>query len=384
MTREEIMSFGFEEIENRKSEIVKELETADAATIEAINAELDVIEERNAALELEVEEKRKAAEAVALGAGKKIEERKDDKKMSNLEVRNTPEYISAYAKYIKTGKDAECRALLTETVPGGYVPVPEFVENAIQTAWDNDEIFSRVSKTFIPGNDKVGFEASASPAEFHVEGSERPDEETLVLGIVDIIPDYIKKWITCSDKALAVGPNALLQYLYDEIEYQIVKLAADTAVAKIMAAPTTSTQNAVGVPHVNGAVDPGTILQAIGLLGGNARNRVFIGSGSTIAAVRGAALLANYAFDPFFGLTVIQNDTLGDAAIVGDLAGVRANLPEGGNVRFIFDELSLAEYDLVKIVGKMLVGIEVVGPKMFAVIAEESESGAASTPNDAA
>lgn len=368
MTREEIMLFGFEEIETRRSEIVKELETADAETIDAINAELDVLEERKKALEVEVEEKRKAAEAVALGAGKEIETRKDERKMTNLEVRNTPEYIAAYAKYIKTGKDTECRSLLTEAVEGGVVPVPEFVENAIQTAWDNDEIFSRLSKTFIPGNDKVGFEVSATPADWHEEGGDAPDEETLVLGIVDIIPDYIKKWITCSDKALAVGPNALLQYLYDEIEYQIIKLAGDAAVEKILNAPATSNSGHVGVAQVAGAVDPSTILEAIGKLGGNARDRVFIASGTTIAAVRAMALQANYAFDPFFGLTVIQNDTVIDGAIVGDLSGVRANLPEGGTVRFVFDELSLAERDLVKIVGKMLVGIEVVGPKMFAVI----------------
>ena len=374
MTREEIMLFGFEEIETRRSEIVKELETADAETIEALNGELDAIEERKAALDLEVEEKRKAAEAVALGAGKEIETRKDDKKMTNLEVRNTPEYIAAYAKFIKTGKDNECRALLTEAVDGGYVPVPEFVENAIQTAWDNDEIFSRLSKTFVPGNDKVGFEVSATGASIHVEGDDEPDEETLVLGIVDIVPDYIKKWITCSDKALAVGPSALLAYLYDEIEYQIVKLAADTAVSKILSAPASSTTSAVGVAQVSGSVSAATILEAIGKLGGNARNRVFIASGTTIAAVRTAALSASYAYDPFFGLTVIQNDTVTEGAIVGDLAGVRANLPEGGSVRFIFDELSLAEKDLVKIVGKMLVGIEVIGPKMFAVISNESES----------
>ena len=374
MTRDEIMVLGFEEIETRRLEIVTELAEANKETIEALNGELDVLEERKNALEVEVEEKRKAAEAVAHGAGKEIETRKDDKKMTNLEVRKTPEYIEAYAKYIRTGKDAECRALLTENATGGYVPVPDFVDEAIQTAWDNDEIFSRLSKTFVPGNDKVGFEVSATGAAIHEEGGEDIDEETLVLGIVDIVPDYIKKWITCSDKALAVGPRELLAYLYDEIEYQIVKKAADVAVAKILAAPASSTTSAVGVAQVSGAVNAATILQAIGQLGGNARNRVFIASGTTIAAVRGEALLANYAFDPFFGLTVIQNDTVTDGAIVGDLAGVRANLPEGGAVRFIFDELSLAEKDLVKIVGKMLAGIEVIGPKMFAVITAESES----------
>lgn len=373
MTRDEIMALDFEALEERAQAIAVETADADAEKIEELNAELDYIEERKTALNIEVEERKKAAEAVAAGAGQEIEKREEVKPMTNMEVRNTPEYIAAYAKYVKTGKDAECRALLTETV-SGYVPVPEFVDDAIQTAWDNDEIFSRVSKTFVPGNDKVGFEVSATGAAVHTEGDDAPDEETLVLGIVDLVPDYIKKWITCSDKALAVGPRALLQYLYDEIEYQIVKKAADVAVAKILAAPATSTTSAVGVAQVAGDVDAAAILQAIGLLGSNARNRVFIASGTTIAAVRAAALQANYAFDPFFGLTVIQNDTVTDGAIVGDLAGVRANLPEGGAVRFIFDELSLAEADLVKIVGKMLAGIEVIGPKMFAVITGESES----------
>lgn len=368
MTREEIMVLGFEDLEKRAAEIVTETAEADKEQLEMLNAEIDAIEERKAALNEEVETRKKAAEAVMKGAGETIEERKESTKMTNKEIRNTQDYIAAYAKYVKTGKDMECRALLTEAVEDGVVPVPEFVESAILTAWDNDEIFSRVSKTFVPGNDKQGFEVSATDAEFHTEGDDAPDEEELVLGIVDLIPDYIKKWISVSDKALAVGPSQLLTYLYDEIEYKIVQLAADTAVAKILAAPAASTTAAVGVAQVAGDVSAATILQAIGQLGPNARDRVFIASGTTIAAVRTAALEANYAFDPFFGLTVIQNDKVTDGAIVGDLAGVRANLPEGGSVRFIFDELTLAEADLVKIVGKMLVAIEVVGPKMFAVI----------------
>lgn len=373
MTREEIMTLGLEDLETRAAEIATETAEADKDQLETLKAELDAIEERKAAVLQENEEKRKAAEAVANGAGKEIEKR-EESKMTNKEIRNSQEYIAAYAKYIKTGKDAECRALLTEAVQDGVVPVPEFVENTIMTAWDNDEIFSRVSKTFVPGNDKQGFEVSATGAEFHTEGGDAPDEETLVLGIVDLVPDYLKKWISVSDKALAVGPSALLQYLYDELEYKIVQAAADAAVAKILAAPATSTTSKVGVAQIAGDVEAATILQAIAQLSSQARDRVFIASGTTIAAVRTAALAANYAFDPFFGLTVIQNDTVTDGAIIGDLNGVRANLPEGGSVRFIFDELTLAESDLVKIVGKMLAAIEVVGPKMFAVITGESES----------
>lgn len=373
MTREEIMTLGFEEIEARAAEIAAETAEADKDRIEELNTEMDAIEERKAALIQEAEEKRKTAEAVAAGAGKPIEERKEEHTMTNKEIRNTQEYIEAYAKYVKTGKDAECRALLTEAVEDGVVPVPEFVESTIMTAWENDEIFRRLSKTFLPGNDKVGFEISATDAAVHTEGDDAPDEEVLTLGIVDLVPDYVKKWITVSDKALAVGPSALLQYLYDEIEYKIVQKAADVAIEKILAAPTTAAADKVPVAHVDGEVSTATIIEANAQLGSVARDRVFIASGSTIAAVKTAALSANYAFDPFDGLTVIQNDKVTDGAIVGDLAGVRANLPEGGSVRFIFDELSLAEADLVKIVGKMLAAIEVVGPKMFAVISEESE-----------
>ena len=367
MTRDEIMELGFDELETRAAEIATETADADKEKLETLNAELDFITERRDALKLEAEERKKAAEAVIAGAGEVIETREEITTMTNKEVRSTPEYIEAYAKYVQTGKDTECRALLTEAVEDGVVPVPDFVESTIMTAWENDEIFSRVSKTFVPGNDKQGFEVSATGATVHTEGDDAPDEEELVLGIVELVADYVKKWISVSDKALAVGPRALLQYLYDEIEYKIVQKCADIVVAKILDAPAVSTKAAVGVAQIAGEVDPGTILAAIAALGSNARNRVFIGSGETITAVRTMALQGNYAYDPFFGLTVVQNDTV-TGAIIGDLAGVRANLPEGGAVQFVFDPYSLAEADLVKIVGKMLAAIEVVGPKMFAVI----------------
>lgn len=367
MTREEIMTLGFEDLEKRAAEIAAETADADKDQIEALNAELDSIEERKKALNLEVEKRKKDAEAVANGKGKEIEKRKEVEKMTNKEVRNSQEYIEAFAKYIKTGKDAECRALLTENVEGGVVPVPELVENRVRQAWENDKIFSRVSKTFVKGNLKVGFEISASDAEVHVEGTDAPNEEELVLGIVNMVPEYIKKWISVSDKVLAMGAEEFLAYIYDELTYKIVKKAADMVVSAIASAPGSSTSSAVGVAQIEATVDAEAIIDAIAELGDEAQNNVFIASGSTIAAVKKAALTANYALDPFQGLEVIQKDGV-TGAIVGDLSGVQANLPEGDAVRFIFDEYSLAEADLVKIVGKLIAAIAVVGPKMFAYI----------------
>lgn len=367
MTREKIMTLGFEDLEKRAAEIAAETADADKDQIEALNAELDSIEERKKALKEEAEKRKKDAEAVASGKGKEVEKRKEVEKMPNKEVRNSQEYIEAFAKYIKTGKDAECRALLTENVGGGVVPVPEFVENRIRQAWENDKIFSRVSKTFIRGNLKVGFEVSATDAVVHTEGTAAPAEEELVLGIVNMVPEYIKKWISVSDKVLAMGAEEFLAYIYDELTYKIVKKAADMVVAAIAGAPAASTSSAVGVAQIEATVDAAAIIDAIAALGDEAQNNVIIASGSTIAAVKKAALTANYALDPFQGLEVIQKDGV-TGAIVGDLAGVQANLPEGDAVTFKFDDLSLAEKDLVKIVGKLLAAIAVVGPKMFAYI----------------
>ena len=373
MTREEIMNLGFEELETRAAAIAAETAEADADQLEALNAELDAIEERKKALKIEVEERKKAAEAVAAGAGKEVRKGKEVETMTNKEIRNTPQYIEAFAKYIKTGKDAECRALLTENADDGVVPVPELVESRVRQAWENDKIFSRVSKTFVRGNLKVGFEISASDASVHAEGADAPAEEELVLGIVNMVPEYIKKWIAPSDKVLAMGAEEFLAYIYDELTYKIIKKAADLVVAAITSAPASSTSSAVGVAQIESEVDAAAIIDAIAELGDEAQNNVFIASGSTIADVKKAALTANYAFDPFQGLEVIAKDGV-TGAIVGDLAGVQANLPEGDSVRFIFDEYTLAEADLVKIVGKLLAAIAVVGPKMFAYITGSAES----------
>ena len=376
MTIEEIKDLGFEELGTRSAEIAEETKSANAEQLEQLKAELDAIDERKKALNNEIEETRKKAAEVANGCGEEIEERKENK-MTIKEVRNSKEYIDAYAKYVKTGKDAECRAILTQNADElseyPVVPVPDFVESRIRQAWENDRIFSRVAKTFVAGNLKVGFELSSTGASVHEEGADAPDEETLLLGIVTLVPQMLKKWVTVSDEVLALGSEQFLAYIYDEIAYKIVELAADTVIAKIQAAPTTATSTAVAVPQIAGPVSAETILDAIAQLGDGARDLVIVASGQTIADMKKAALQANFEFDPFQGLTVIQKTGV-EGAIVGDLAGVQANLPEGDGVKFKFDDLSLAEKDLVKIVGRLYAAIEVVGPGMLVNITEPSES----------
>lgn len=382
MTREEIETLGIEELEQRSAEIAAETATADLEQIEALNAELDAIEERKAAVIKETEERKAAAEAVAAGAGKHIEERTENK-MTFEEFRNSKAYVDAFANYIKTGKDEECRALLkeyradrdpatflTENVSGN-VPVPEFVEARIKTAWERDEIFNRVTKTFVKGNLKVAVETSATAASVHTEGEDAPAMEEVTLTIVELVPATIKKWVAFSTEVLAMGSEDFLAYVYDEITYRIIQKAAEIALGAIL-----NDTNLLNGHTVNGAVSTATIIQAIANLGPEARDLVLIADAQTIADVKIAALSAGYAYDPFQGLTVITGPAsiLSGAAIVGDLKGVQANLPEGENVRFVLDEYSLAEKDLIKLVGRLYAAIDVVGLGMFALIDGVPES----------
>lgn len=382
MTNEEIRALDMEQLEERAAEIASEVETADAEAVDTLSEELDVIEERKQEIRAEAEEKRAAIEAVIEGEGEEVEVSKEERKVMNAkEVRALPEYIEAYAEYIKGNNDGEeCRSLLTQNaVIGsdefGTVPVPTYVEERIQAAWEDDEIMRRVRRTFIRGNVKVGAEISATGAVFHEEGADAPAEEVLTLAVVDIIAKSVKKWITISDEALDLTGQAFLDYLYDEIEYQIVKAEAAAVIDAIVSAPTTGTDAPI-VATLDGS--QGSIAEVVYMLEGMVigDNKVVIANPATIAAAKIDTLSAGYGYDPFDGMTVIETSALpsladagsGDAfLIVGDLQAIQANFPAGGEVTFKFDDLSLAEHDLVKIVGRQMCGIGLVRTKAFAV-----------------
>lgn len=366
MTREEIKALDMDALEKRANEIAVETAEASMEALEALTAEIDAIEERKAEIKRDADEKRAKMLEVLEGAGEVIVEKKEERKMDPREVRKSAEYIDAYVEYVKKGYDlerlgAEKRALLTENAgEGGTIAVPVYIEDRIQTAWENDEIMRRVRRTFFAGNLKVGAEVSASPAVVHAEGAEAISEEELVITYIDLIPEYIKKMVRVSHTAMALRGTAFLDYLYDELEYQIVKLAAANVVAAMAESSLAATSDLAGATPT--AAD---IIQAEGLLSAEATNPVIITTRAIAADLKAAALSANYGYDPFDGLPVLYTEAanLGDASfIVADLSGVQANFPEGDGVRFIFDEYTEAPANIVRIVGRLLVAIAVVGP----------------------
>ena len=376
------------DIKEMSIEELMERRTAIAAEIDAPEADLDALEAEARSINEEMEN-RKAEEtkrneirnAVAQGDGEitekfEIEERKE---MTLEEIRSSKEYENAFAEYLKTGKDDECRAALLTANVSGQVPVPAYVEDRIRTAWDKLGLMNLIRKTYIKGNLKVGFELSADGAVVHTEGSAAPSDETLTFGVVNLTPVSIKKWIKISDEAMDLKGTAFLDYIYDEITYRIAKKAQEELIAKITACTASATASTAGVGVVAGTPSVGLVAQAIGKLSDEAANPVVVMNKGSWAQFKAAQYAASYAVDPFEGLPVYFENTLpaytasgttgSTWMIVGDFGqGAQANFPNGDEITIKFDDLSLAEADLVKIVGREYVGLGVVADKAFCKI----------------
>lgn len=367
---EEIKTWNEEQIEERAKAIEAEIETADSEKLNALEEELRAINERKA--EIVVETRKADMKAVAEGAGQVISAAPEKEERSMANILESREYIEAYANYIKTGDDKECRSLLT-TNASGVLPVPAIVDGIVRTAWERDQIMSRVRKTFIKGNLKTTFERSATGAVVHNEGSSAPTEEELLLGIVEMVPKNVKKWITISDEAVAMGGEAFIRYIYDELTYQIVKKMAADGVNDIKTANTSHSSSAVGIPKLSAAAGVTTFQKAITSLSDEAdmSRLVVLLNPATDAAVIDAVAAGSFAVDPYAGLTKIYTSGLpayssasaNDVyAIVGDLSALQYNFPEGDDVVIKWDDLSLAEEDLVKVVGREYVAHAVTAP----------------------
>lgn len=380
-----IKDMTIDELEARKTAIVAELDS-DGADLDALEAEARSIKEELESRKAIETQKAEIREQVAQGSGEVIEEIKIEERkiMTDKEIRSSKEYIDAYVDYIKGKNDgSECRQLLTDNTITGVVPVPTYVEGRIQTAWENDEIMSRVRKTFVKGNYKIGVEISTSDASLHDEGDVAPDPEEFDIALVNIIPQTVKKWLLVSSEAMDLTGTDFLDYLYDEIIYKIVKFTAQLALSTAVLAPTIpQTPSAPMVANTSiAALGLDDIINAIGQLSGDASNLCFIANRATIAAYQALALGANYSVDIWGGATVIANDAFPSFAaaganvpfaLVGDLSGVTVNYPAGDNVKFIYDEYSHAEADMIKLVGRQMVGFGLTKNMAFNVLKKSS------------
>lgn len=385
-----------QEIEARKAEITEEVKTTeDIEKVEELNKEVDALNEELRKIDEHIknEETAKEMETKSFEVKEVVKEEKEME--NNKEFRNSKEYINAFAEYIKTNDDKELRALITT---GGYatgnsatVEVPDMVYDIVKTAWEREELIQYVKTVSVKGNLKVQFEVSADGATVHTEGNGAVSEESLVLGVVELPAKSIKKWISISDEVLDMRGEEFLRYIYDEITYRIAKKCADELVGIIKQLPSSLSANGetgvydkVSANKISKAPGLGVIAEAIANLSDEATNPIIVMNKLTFAAFKEAQYNGNYSIDPFEGLKVVFNNSLpaystasanGVYAIVGDFnEGALLNFPNGEGTEMKYDDKTVMEYDLVRILGRRYVGMNAVADKAFCLIAKPSVS----------
>ena len=365
-------------------EVRKKLEEPEEEPKEETTEEpQEEVKEETQDIEIAPEEERKLIRDAV--DEKELIERKGEKQM---ELRNSKEYVEAYANYIKTGKDEELRALISTdgyaTGNTAVVEVPDMVYDIVKTAWERDELMRRVRTLAVKGNFSVQFEVSGTAAVTHTEGYGAVEEEELVLGVVTLTPKSIKKWISVSDEVVDLRGEAFLRYIYDELTYRIAKATADTLVSKIANLPATLSAGGdgryttVSANIIKEAPAIGTIAKAISNLNDETRDITIVMNKLTYGAFKEAQYNGNYANDIFEGATVVFNNSLPAYSsananavycIVGDFnTGAMANYPNGDGIEIKFDETTLMTSDLVRILGRRFVAVEPVQDKAFCLI----------------
>lgn len=348
------------DIEQRAAQISSEMQT-EGADLDALTAEATALQERRDALRTAEEQRRKTAEQVAKGLIGKTIEKHNEGVSETMDAEKRTEMYEALAEYIKGRETPEQRALLTTGATGGTVKVSNIVDDFIWTDWDKSPILSRIRKVYVKGNYSVGYEASATGAVKHTEGSmNTPAEETLTLAYVNFIEQYFKKWITVSDTVLAMKGEPFLRYLMDEFGHQLAIALENAVVAEIEASSLAA--------QVTNPIDNTAAMAGFAALSDEAVNPVVIISKANYAAIMNARATTGAKIeDPFNGMEVLFNRTV-TGMLVGDLGGVVANFPDGEDFVYIIDDKSLAEHDMVKIVGKILGDVHLVRPNGFAVV----------------
>lgn len=386
---------NIEEINTRLAAIADELKN-EGADLDALKAEVDALEARKAEIAAEEAKRQEIRNAIANGSVKADTvaeldlKNEEERKMSDVtEICKRSEYVEAYANAIRKGDDkfTECRALLSENAASGTVPVPTVIYEIVKNSWQRNGIVSRVRRLAVKGNLKVSFEISATGAVVHTEGGDPISEESLILGVLTIVPQSVKKFLNLSDEIVDMRGEEFLRYVYDEITYQIAKKIQALIIAAIEACGTVSTNvgtTCVGVPVVaTASIALGTIASALGQLSDQASNPIIVMNKQTWSAFKAVQAAGNYGYDPFEGLAVEFDNSIAafsaatsgvTFAYVGDFGeGALLTTPNGDDVTLKYDETTLATNDLVRIIGRQMVGVGIVGPNCFVKIAKPEE-----------
>lgn len=399
------------EIVTRKNEIVdeveakkEEFESADTDKRDALLDEVEKLTEEADKIDEEVkdlEEQRSTLKAqeerMSLTSSLSkiaIEERKDQIKTmeNNIDVRNTPEFIHEWRKAVMSGDDKNFRALLT-TMAEGTAPVPTYLQGRVEAAWERLSILNELTITNFKGIVAVPYEVSASPAVFHAEGGDAVTEEQLVIGQTLLQPVMLKKFLRVSDEVESLTDEQFMDYIADEIIYQINLLAETSVVSRNAQTGIVGMTNSDLAVSVTSALSFNSINEGLAELVEAVDPVVIVNRKTFFNNIMGLTdlqqrpiyqIATDNASKPAYfvnGVRVLFSNGLKDYdtasngdpwAIVGDLRAYRLNLPNGRIPTVLYDPYTQAEADMNKYVGKLLAAGDIVRPDAIAVLLKAS------------
>lgn len=328
-----------------------------------------------------------------------IEERKSQ--MENVDVRSTPEFVHAWREAVQDGNEKNLRALLTTMATAGEgdsntAPVPTYLQGRVEASWERLSILNEVTITNYKGIVAVPYEDEATGAQIHTEGGEPVTEEQLTIGQVLLQPTMIKKFLRVSDEVESLTDQQFMEYVADEIIYQINLFLENAVVSSKAPAGVKGIASAnlsvkvtsdlsfnsanEGLAQLIEAFDPVFICN----------RKTFFSNIMALTDLQGRPIYQiatdNASRPQYFvnGVRVLFNNSLpayadadeGDAwAIVGDLRAYRLNLPNGRIPTVLYDPYTEAEGDMNKYVGKLLAAGDVVRPYAIAVLTKGEDGG---------
>lgn len=409
MNKNEILSSAMadeqiEKLVTRKNEIAEQItekrnafEQSDVETRDGLLNDVEKLQSEAEGIDKDIEEMRsikdqfaKQEERMSLVKNVETEKVEARAKEAVKDIYDTPEYRQAWVDAVRTGDETQLRAMTTGTT---NVPVPTIWQSYVETAWYNYGKFSRlVNKSYIQGYLSIPLETAADDAVVHTEGAAAPNEESITLGLVELKPAMIKKWISMTDELMAMTADDFMRYLADELVYRVV-LKLDNGI--INGALDSNGKGVVGI------VGNANTLDNTAALSFNVVNEVI----ADLVTFDNLTLAINPKtfFKNFMSLTDLQGrpiyqvatDNAGKPqyyingirveftqalpaydsaaasavwAVVGDFRGYRLNLPEGEMVRTLFDPYTMATEDKARMVGRLYAAGNVARLKHFAQI----------------
>lgn len=272
-----------EEVKEELKTIVEKLESNDDMTEE----EVSELEEKAAKLEAEkrsliakAEKRKETLERIRKNATgddvEKYEERKEERKMTEENIRSSKEYRSGFLKRLqrKDLTEAEERALSTASSSAGAA-IPTITQNLIiEKVFQNAPLLDEITLLRVDGNVTVAVEATVNEATIHTEGATITDSGD-VLVPVSLGQYEINKYITISKSVSKMSIDAFETWITNMLGRMIAKAITNLIIngtgenqpKGIDKAATWGAKNSVTVAKA-GTLAETDVLNLVGLLNG--------------------------------------------------------------------------------------------------------------------